>query len=135
MLELALLTGIERAEDRGVADAGTRYIVDRVNQHRNAQNVREQDKLLAVVGTHLAGTREEVDGLPPFTLRQLRLPDDRVQMTNDDRRHFAQSGTLCLAHAIDDITCQFREDFHRWIAVRFAGHDHHLAPAPGGRRP
>src|SRR6202035_191284 len=60
--ELALVAGIERAEDRGVADAGTRDIVDRINEHRNAENVREQDQLLAAFGTHLAGTRQEVDG-------------------------------------------------------------------------
>ena len=73
MSELALVTGIERAEDCGVTDAGTRYIVDSVNEHRNAKNVREQNKLLAAFGTHLAGTRKEIDGLPPLALRYLRF--------------------------------------------------------------
>ena len=48
--ELALMPGVERTEDCRVTDAWTRYMVDRVNEHRDAQNVREQDKLLAAFG-------------------------------------------------------------------------------------
>src|SRR4029077_9902543 len=101
-----LMPGIERSEDRGVSDAGTRYIVDRVNQHRNPQNVREQDEFLTVIGTHLPGTGEEVDGLPPLTLRQLRFPDDRMKVPDNDRHHLAQSGALCVPHAVDDVASQ-----------------------------
>ena len=58
--EFTLMPGIERTEDCGVTDAWTRYIVDRVDQHRNAQNVRQQNKLLAALGAHFSGTGEKV---------------------------------------------------------------------------
>src|SRR6476646_2185464 len=124
--ELALVTGIEWAEDCGVTDAGTRYIVHRVNQHRNAQNVREQDKLLAAFGTHLAGTRKEVDGLPPLALRYLRFPHDRMQMADYDLHDLLQFAALRTAHAIDDVARQFWKDFLCWSTLLFAGHDPHL---------
>ena len=110
--EFTLMPGIERAEDGGVTDAGTRYIVDRVDQHRNAQNVREQDQFLAAFGTHLAGTRKEVDGLPPLALRDLRFPDDRMQMADDDLHDRPQSNALRIAHAVNDVAGQFWKDFH-----------------------
>jgi hypothetical protein len=37
--EFTLMPGIERTEDCRVTDAWTRYIVDRVDEHRDAQNV------------------------------------------------------------------------------------------------
>src|SRR6266404_7956040 len=124
--EFTLMPGIERTEDCRITDAWTGYIVDRVNEHGDAQNVREQDKLLAAFGTHLARTGEKVDGLPPLALRYLRFPDDRMQMADDDLHDLLQSGVLRVAHAVNDVAGQFWEDFLCWSTLLVVDHDRHL---------
>jgi len=133
--EFALVTGIERAEDCRDTDAGTGYIVDRVDQHRNAQNVRQQDQLLAAFGTHLAGTGEKVDGLPPLALLHLRFADDRMQMADDDLYDLLQSGALRVTHAVDDVVRQFWKDSSVGAPWSLSVMTIICAPAQVGRRP
>jgi hypothetical protein len=104
--ELALVPSIEWAEHGRVADAGT----------------------------HLAGAGEEVDGLPPFILRNSRLADDCMQMTDDNRHDLPQSGALRILHAIDDVARQLRKGLFSWRNLV----DHDCRPLPlfkmaGGR--
>jgi hypothetical protein len=54
-------------------------MVDRIDQHRNAEGVRQQDEFLAHQTIALvAGVSQEADAFKPFLLRQLDIADKRV---------------------------------------------------------
>ncbi|MNP17857.1 hypothetical protein D3C76_1103010 [compost metagenome] len=56
-------------------------MVDRVDQHRHAQGVREQDELLAYQAiARVAGVGQEADAFEPLLFGQLNLTDESVQV-------------------------------------------------------
>lgn len=56
----------ERPQDRALRRISNRRVVERVDEGRHAEHVREEDKFLAERGTRLAGTSEKVDRAHPF---------------------------------------------------------------------
>ena len=84
---------------RRTADAA---VVDRLDQHRDTQDVGEQDQLLSLAGAPSPGIGEEIDGSLPLGPRQLDLLDEVVQMADQLGEHLPQSwigcGTEALGH-------------------------------------
>src|SRR6478735_2042549 len=58
-------------------------VIDRVDQHGNAERVGEQDELLPRAGAHLAGIGQEGDALGPFLLRWADLANEIVQVADE----------------------------------------------------
>jgi hypothetical protein len=103
----SLGTGIERAEDGGVADAGT-CVVDRVSEHRDAQNIREEDNSWRL-SEHILPARVEVDGLRPFPC--VRFASLTVACMPDDDFHDLRSLALSASAMRAMTPCRFRKDF------------------------
>ena len=83
-----------------VAPVGRR-VIDRVHQHRDAEDIRQQDELLPPVRAGMAGFGQELDGGEPFLLRRLDLLHGGVQVPHDHRHDLGQSGVLCGVVAAD----------------------------------
>ena len=79
---------VERTHHRRFGAALVGRMVERNDEHRHTQRVRQQDKLLALVGAGLADVGEKLDGREPFGLGQLHFPNEVVKM-RDQRRHDA----------------------------------------------
>ena len=95
---------IERPEHRVLGRAGGTVMGDRVDQHRDSQDVGQQDEFLPPVRAGVAHGGEEPDALHPFRLGQFRLNHRRVQVVDEDRHHLAQTRRGVRAHtAIDDL--------------------------------
>ena len=56
----------ERSQDGALGRFSDWGVVERVDEGRHAEHVREEDELLAERGTRLAGTSEKVDRVHPF---------------------------------------------------------------------
>ncbi|MCY1308422.1 hypothetical protein D9M70_584290 [compost metagenome] len=68
-------------------------MVDRVDQHRQADHVGQQDELLAYQSVaFLPGLGEEADSLEPFGLGQLHLAGESVQVTHQALHQLAYAG-------------------------------------------
>ena len=80
MPELPLRPGIERAEHRRIGQSRSGSVIDGVDQHRNPEDVGEQNELLAIVRTHLAGPRQKLDRVSPLLVTGRRLADECMQM-------------------------------------------------------
>ena len=59
---------MERAEHGILGGARRTAVVDCVDQHREAERIAEQDELLTLVVTEMAGPGQEADGQIPFLL-------------------------------------------------------------------
>ena len=62
---------IEGAEHGGLGGAFALPVVDRIDQHGNAEHVGEQDELLADRGAFLPGTGQKIDRKFPFLEGQI----------------------------------------------------------------
>src|SRR3954466_8886582 len=58
-------------------------MIDRVDQHRHAERIREKDELLALVVAHLPGAGQKFDPLHPLLQARPYLPDARMKMTHE----------------------------------------------------
>ena len=56
----------ERSQDGALRRFSNWGVVERVDEGRDAEHVREEDELLAERGARLAGTSEKVDRAHPF---------------------------------------------------------------------
>ena len=70
----------ERPEHRRFGRPGRRLVVERDHHHRQAEDVGEQDELLALVVALLADGGEELDAFEPFFFRELHLACECVQV-------------------------------------------------------
>ena len=61
-------------------------MIDGINEHGHAKDVREKNELLALLVADLARPREEVDRGHPLRRGRLDFSDDGVQV-RDHRRH------------------------------------------------
>jgi hypothetical protein len=61
-------------------------MIDRNDQHRDTQCVREQDELLPLVGTRFADIGEELNRREPLALGEPNVAHEVVKVT-DQRRH------------------------------------------------
>ena len=77
-------------------------MVDRVDQHRDAERVRQEDELLTPVVAHLAGGGEEPDRRHPFVHGRLDLANDRMEVRDDRGHDLLEARVAALRHALDD---------------------------------
>jgi hypothetical protein len=86
------------SEHRAFGRARRRAVVDRIDQHRQAQGVRQQDELLALVVALLSRGRQEADRGQPLGLRQLDFANEAVQMAHQGAHHLRQAGIAAVGH-------------------------------------
>src|SRR4051812_17665177 len=86
-LPLRGLHHVERPQHGGLRGRAAGAVVDRLHQHRDAQDVGQQDELLPHLVAHVPGAGEEVDREAPLLLGQLHLLDERVQMLDQRGQH------------------------------------------------
>ncbi len=72
----------ERAEHRGLGRAFRHRMVDRVDQHGDAERVGQQDELLALVVAHVPGAGQEIDAVFPFLLGRADLADEGMKVAH-----------------------------------------------------
>ena len=93
---------VEGAEDGGFAGAGGFAVVDRVDQHRDAEDVAEQDELLPPVGAHVAGGGEELDRFEPFGLGRFDFLHGGVEVAGENCHDLGKPLVGRLGVARDD---------------------------------
>lgn len=81
-----------------VAPGGRRLLIAST-QHREAQRIAEQDELLSLVMTEMAGSGQEADGHRPFLLAQADIPGKSMQMLDQRRHDFGQARINVPPHA------------------------------------
>ena len=75
-------------------------MIDRVDQHRDAERVGQEDELLTLVGAHLTRAGQERDRLLPLGAGRLELAHYRVQVGGDHVEYPARARILtrhCVA--------------------------------------
>jgi len=77
-------------------------VVDADHQHREAEDVGEEDELLPLLVGDVPGAGEEVDPTPPFLLSQLHLLHEGMQMTKKMLRDPAKAHRACALNALED---------------------------------
>ena len=55
-------------------------MVDRIDEHGDAQNIGQKDEFLPLVIAHPAGRREKINCLRPFLFRGFDIADEVMQM-------------------------------------------------------
>lgn len=76
--------------------------VDRLDQHRDTEDVRQQDELLPRVRAGPPGRREEGDRLLPLRRRRLGLAHEGVQVAGEGGEQLAQARVGRAVEAVDD---------------------------------
>lgn len=74
---------MERTEDGRLSAAGRLVVVLRHRQHRQAQHVRQQDELLALIVGDVAAAGQELDALEPLLFGQLHLACKGMQVLHE----------------------------------------------------
>lgn len=82
---------VERPQHGALGRAGGLGVVDAVDEQRQAQDVGQQDELVAHVAADLAGGDEEVYGGHPLLGAQARLARKIVQVRDEARHEVAQA--------------------------------------------
>ena len=80
---------------------GRQRMVDRIDQDRDAQRVREQDELLALVGARLPDLGQEPDRGHPLRLAQLDVAHEGVQMRDQRAHDPLEARVLALGQPLD----------------------------------
>ena len=121
---------VEGTEDRRLRPAVPCAMVDRLEEHGDAERVGEQDPFLAPVVAHLAGGGQEVDGLTPFLDGRLVLLHEGMEVP-DGRLHDlpeARSGQLSSREMT--VSAEFSSVKYRLIG---APPGRSVAPLAAGR--
>jgi len=74
-----VLPDIERAEHGRLGGAIALAMVDRIDQHRNPEYVRQQDELLPGRAAFLPDPGQKIDRMSPFVEAEIGLADEIVQ--------------------------------------------------------
>jgi hypothetical protein len=82
---------MEWSEDRRFGGAIVFPVVDQIHHHRDAEGVRQENEFLAAVIAHPAGFGEESDRVEPFSLGQIHLFDETMEVTNERAHDLPQS--------------------------------------------
>jgi hypothetical protein len=93
---------MKRAQHCAFRSSGGSAIVDRVDQHRHAQNVGEQDELLPPIVAHVSRPGQELDRFKPFVLRRLDFLDGLVQLARNDGHRVFEAFVLGFSVAAGD---------------------------------
>ncbi len=92
----------EGPEHGGFGRAGLGLVVDRHRHHRQAEDVGEQDELLALAVAFLPDRGEEPDRLEPFLLGELHVLRERVQVPDQAGHQLLDAGILDVFQPGDD---------------------------------
>ena len=92
----------ERAEDSRLGRALGKVVLERVDQHREAERVRPEDELVPLLVRDVTGVGEDLDPLGPLVLRQPHLDRELVEMP-DERRHDLQEARRSPVEACNDL--------------------------------
>jgi hypothetical protein len=87
--------------------AGRFAVVDRVDQHRHAEHVGQQDEFLPPFVAHVAGVGEEHDRLEPFVLGRFDLLHRLVQLAGDHFHDGFQPLVLAVALRLVTTSTEF----------------------------
>jgi len=74
-------------------------VIQRNHEGRQAQNVRQQDELLPVLGAVLTGAGEEIDGGEPFGFGQFNFPREVVQVAHQRADQLPRARRDLCAHS------------------------------------
>ena len=100
-------------------------MIERINEHRQAERVGPEDELLALVVGDVAGRGQDGDRPLPLRRRQLDVLRERVQVPDERGHQLTQAWVGAPGEARDNR----RRDVRGLSAIR---HGHTLA-RPGGR--
>src|SRR6266496_2814829 len=73
---------VKRSEHGRFGRAPRCPMVDGIDQHGDAERIRQQDEFLPLVVAYMSGTGQEIDAGFPFRLRRFDLPDEGMQMAH-----------------------------------------------------
>ncbi len=90
---------MEGAEDRVLGGAGRTPVIDRVNQHRQAERIGQKDELLPLLRADLPGPCQKIDAEVPFILGQVDFAREVVEMLDEASHHLCQARIHILAHS------------------------------------
>ncbi len=93
---------VERAEHRRLGRDAELPVGDRLDQHRQPEDVRQQDELLPLVVALVPGPGEEVDRRLPLGDRQLDVAGERVQVPDERDQDLAQPRAGVRREGLDD---------------------------------
>ena len=96
------LDHVERAEHGRLGGHAELPVGDRLGQHRQPEDVRQQDELLALVVALVTDAGQEVDRLLPLGDRQLDVAGERVQVPDERGQDLAQPGVRVRREGLDD---------------------------------
>ena len=75
-------------------------MIDSIDQHCDPCNIREQDKLLALIVAHVTGPGQELDTLRPFFLGEFDLANKSMEVRDETGHHLLQPGIGRLRHGV-----------------------------------
>ena len=74
---------MEGADHGGLGRASGKTMIDHVDEHRDAQNIREQHVLLALPVALVSGARQKVDRIHPLGFGGFNFTDEVVHVSNE----------------------------------------------------
>ena len=101
----------KRPEHRGLGRRPGTAVIDRIDQHRHAEHIGEQDELLALVVALLPGGGEELDRFEPFLLGQFDFAHEVVQMPDQALHDPAKARVGVIGKARDHRVGQLGFNF------------------------
>jgi hypothetical protein len=79
-------------------------VVEEVDEHRQAQRVRQQDELLAPVGGDVSDVGQEVNSRKPLGLGERLFDGELVEMTDQRGHQVAQAGIGAVVEPGDHLS-------------------------------
>src|SRR5262245_43131936 len=113
---------MKRPKHRRFGRRGIPPMVNRINQHRYAERVGQQDELLTLVVTDFPRARQEINRERPFLERRFDFLHDGVQVSHDRRHDLAQAFIVAVGIPLEHggRRCELVEISHD--AVVLPGH-------------
>jgi hypothetical protein len=83
---------MERTQDGGFSGSRRLSVIDRIDKHRDPENVRQENKFLPLSVADLAGSGEKVNCSHPFRCSWLDFFDNGMEMGDDGRNQLFEAG-------------------------------------------
>src|SRR5580698_2590548 len=84
------VSNVERTLDGSRRGLARLPVIDRIDQHADAEHVGHQDEFLTLFVTQLAGARQKIDRDGPFFLRRFNHADESVGVFDHRLHHLLQ---------------------------------------------
>ncbi len=81
-------------------------MIDRVDQHGDAERIRQQDEFLALVVAHVAGAGQEIDAVFPFLLGRAHLAHECMEVPH---QRVADLFDARIGRALDPLEHRIRD--------------------------